>query len=131
MSRALRRLVRDRADGRCEYCHVRQDADSFFTFHVEHVRPRQHGGATDESNLALACHHCNLHKGPNLTAVDPETGAVVPLFNPRAQRWDEHFAEQGGRVQGKDATGRATVTLMVMNAAARVHLRAGGAPGKG
>jgi 5-methylcytosine-specific restriction endonuclease McrA len=64
MSAALRQLVRDRAGHRCEYRHVRQADDPFFTFHVEHIVPRQHGGATVESNLALACHHCSLHKGP-------------------------------------------------------------------
>jgi hypothetical protein len=31
------------------------------------------GGSDDPDNLALACHHCNLHKGPNLAGVDPRT----------------------------------------------------------
>ena len=28
-------------------------------------------------NLALACIDCNLHKGPNLTGIDPETNQVT------------------------------------------------------
>ena len=124
MRPALRKLVRDRAGNRCEYCRVRQEDDPFFTFHVEHILPRQHGGRTVESNLALACHHCNLHKGPNLTAVDPDTSAVVELFHPRAQAWDQHFAIHGGRVEGTTPTGRATIRVMAMNAPARVRLRA-------
>jgi hypothetical protein len=37
------------------------------------------------------------HKGPNLTAIDPRTQRIVPLFNPRTQDWVEHFMlrEQG------------------------------------
>jgi hypothetical protein len=31
-------------------------------------------------NLAPACHRCNLHKGPNLTGIDPETGASPGFF---------------------------------------------------
>ena len=89
---ALRDLVRSRAANRCEYCRLHQEDDSFFQFHVEHVVARQHGGTTEESNLALSCHHCNLHKGPNLTGIDPETGAIVPLFNPRTRQWHDHFA---------------------------------------
>jgi hypothetical protein len=124
MNASLRQRVRFRAGGRCEYCHIRQDADPFFTFHIEHVVARQHGGPTDESNLALSCHHCNLHKGPNLTGVDPDTGTVVLLFNPRTQAWPEHFALQGATVVGLTPTGRATARLLDMNDPARVQLRA-------
>jgi 5-methylcytosine-specific restriction endonuclease McrA len=28
-------------------------------------------------NLALACHRCNLRKGPNLTGIDPMSGEMV------------------------------------------------------
>ena len=121
----LRELVRRRAGERCEYCRISQSADPFFTFHVEHVIARQHGGATDESNLALSCHHCNLHKGPNLTAIDPEDGTVVAaVFHPRSERWDDHFAVEEGVVRGKTPIGRATVRLLAMNDARRVRLRA-------
>ncbi|MCC6362714.1 MAG: HNH endonuclease [Bryobacterales bacterium] len=46
------------------------------THHVEHVVPRQHGGTDEISNLALACHRCNLQNGLNLTGIDPVTGEV-------------------------------------------------------
>jgi hypothetical protein len=124
MSPALRQLVRDRAGNRCEYCRIRQVADPLFAFHVEHIIARQHGGPTVESNLALSCHHCNLHKGPNLTAIDPDTRAVVSLFHPRQQTWEQHFVLQGPLVVGLTATGRATVRLMSMNDLQRVRLRA-------
>lgn len=55
------------------------------------VRVRERAGDDDESNLCLACIDCNLHKGTNLTGIDPLTDEVTPLFHPRQQRWDEHF----------------------------------------
>ena len=126
MTPALRQLVRDRAAGRCEYCLIRQDADPLLAFHIEHIVPRQHGGATVDANLALSCHHCNLHKSPNLTAIDPDTRSVVPLFHPRQETWAEHFLLQGPLVLGLTATGRATVRLMRMNDPQRLRLRAAG-----
>lgn len=92
-------------------------------FHVEHVIPRQHGGADEPDNLALACFHCNLHKGPNLTGIDPVTGSVVELFNPRRQVWAEHFVFEGVMIAGATPGGRATVRVMSMNAPSRIELR--------
>lgn len=69
-------------------CRVPQEDDAFFSFHVEHILPRQHGGLDEFGNLALACYHCNRHKGPNLAALDPETGRMPRLFNPRSDVWE-------------------------------------------
>ena len=63
MEASLRELLRRRATHRCEYCHLPQAAAPFLTFHIEHIRARQHGGDDDSSNLALACPDCNAHKG--------------------------------------------------------------------
>ncbi len=123
MRAALKRVVLSRAAGRCEYCLIRQSDEPFFTFHTEHITARQHGGETVEENLALACHHCNRHKGPNLTAVDPREGAILRLFHPRQQVWAEHFELRGATVVGRTATGRATVKLLEMNAPSRLQLR--------
>ncbi|HRA86520.1 MAG TPA: HNH endonuclease [Planctomycetaceae bacterium] len=118
-----RRLVRQRADSRCEYCHCHQDLLPLITFHVEHIIARQHGGTDDDSNLCLACHWCNFHKGPNLaTLVDNE---LVPLFHPRQQDWNDHFALKGNQIVGITATGRGTVELFSMNDDDRGKLRAG------
>ncbi len=117
----LRRLVRERAENRCEYCGCHQDELPFVTFHVEHIIARQHGGADDESNLCLACHWCNFHKGPNLsTIVD---GELVPLFHPRLQRWDDHFAKLEDMIIGTTAIGQGTVELFNMNDGDRCELR--------
>jgi len=79
MDERLRHTVRERAGYRCEYCWLPQDAEPFFAYHVEHIVARQHGGGDDSGNLALACY--NPHKGPNLSGLDPESGALVRLLS--------------------------------------------------
>jgi 5-methylcytosine-specific restriction endonuclease McrA len=74
-----RDLVRRLANNRCEYCLLRQE-QSDLTHHTEHIVAKQHGGSDEPANLALACHRCNLRKGPNLTGIDSFTKEVVPLF---------------------------------------------------
>jgi 5-methylcytosine-specific restriction endonuclease McrA len=83
--------VRRRAGARCEYYGLCQEY-SELRHHVEHIIARQHGGSDDADNLALACHRCNLHKGPNLPGIDPWTVQVAQLFHPRRDRWSDHFA---------------------------------------
>jgi hypothetical protein len=120
---AVRLHVRQRAGNRCEYCRTQQEHEPFVSYQVEHVIPKQHGRRDDEENLALACPSCNLHKGPNLTGIDPATGAIEPLFHPRAQAWADHFESRGPYLVGKTSTGRVTVRVLAMNDDARVDLR--------
>jgi hypothetical protein len=69
-----------------------------------------------------------LHKGPNLAAIDPATGEVTSLFNPRKDAWSAHFVEQRGQILGLTRIGRATARLLNMNAPRRVELRLSLAP---
>ena len=118
---ATRRLVRQRADDRCEYCRCHQDDQPFLTFHIEHIVARQHGGSDHESNLCVACHWCNLHKGPNLTTL--VQGELVVLFHPRTQDWKLHFEIRGDRVAGLTPVGIGTVELLNRNDEDRCELR--------
>jgi hypothetical protein len=119
----LHRLVRHRAGDRCEYCRISAGVDAA-NLQIEHIVPRQHGGATALENLALACQRCNSHKGPNLTGIDGDTGAIERLFNPRQDRWQDHFVAQAdGTITGLTAAGRVTVNLLSMNAVQRRRLR--------
>ena len=102
-----------------------QEATPLIPFHVEHIVSKQHGGTDDPGGLALACDRCNAYKGPNLTSIDPDTGAVAALFNPRRDVWTDHFVFRGGEILGLTSTGRATVRLLNMNAPRRVELREG------
>jgi 5-methylcytosine-specific restriction endonuclease McrA len=95
MDTATRRLVRQRANNRCEYCGLRQDQSPLAALHVEHILPIKHGGDDNNANLALACIDCNLSKSSNIAGRDPETLQLTELINPRTQRWDEHFERRG------------------------------------
>ena len=92
-------------------------------FQVEHVVPGQHGGPTDLEKLAWACQHCNLHKGPNLSGIDPQTHVPTWLFHPRRQSWSDHFAAAGPLIVGLNDVGRTTARLLNMNGPRRVELR--------
>ncbi|MEZ4515058.1 MAG: HNH endonuclease [Chloroflexota bacterium] len=52
--------------------------------------PKAKGGNDEEENLWLACRLCNEAKGVQIEAIDPVTGHISPLFNPRQQLWDGH-----------------------------------------
>ena len=119
MDPATRLMVRQRAANRCEYCML----DQLHTHHIEHIVAKQHGGTDSEDNLALACHRCNLYKGPNLTGIDPSTLQVAVLFHPRRDGWADHFVERDAVIAGISAVGRATVHVLAMNDARRVELR--------
>jgi hypothetical protein len=123
MDAALRSLVRGRANGVCEYCRLPQAVSPFASFHVEHIIARQHNGPTEPDNLAVACNFCNLHKGPNIAALDPATGRLVRLFHQRRDRWTDHFAWEGTTIAGLTPIGRATVQLLAVNNWQRVEFR--------
>lgn len=123
MNAALRAAVRSRANDRCEYCQRSQVDSPLISLQLEHVVPRKHGGDDHFDNLALACAECNLHKGSDLTGIDPVSNAVTPLFNPRAQIWKDHFTWDGQRIVGLTAVGRTTVRVLQLNSAQRLRVR--------
>ncbi len=102
MNRKLFLDVQKRAGHNCEYCGLPQSAFPL-PFQIDHIRAEKHGGETVEENLALACTHCNRHKGPNIAGFDLETGRIVRLFNPRTDLWEQHFEASGPRLPGRTA----------------------------
>src|ERR1044072_6830831 len=121
--RQVRTYVRERAHNLCEYCHLHQDDSPWAALHVEHIVPKVHGGTDEFDNLALACIDCNLHKGTNLTGIDPQTSQITELFHPRWQSWGDHFELQGVHVVGKTAIGRTTIRVLNMNSDDQIALR--------
>jgi len=124
LTAALRRLVRERAGLRCEYCLLAED-DAYLPHEPDHVIATKHAGATDAANLALACFDCNRYKGSDIASIDSHGGRLTPLFNPRTQSWREHFQAVAGRIVPVTSVGRVTVSLLRMNLAARVEVRDG------
>lgn len=121
---ALRRRVRERANGLCEDCRT-SDNVSNASFHCDHILPRNAGGKTELTNLAWACPWCNTHKHTKTHALDPQTGQRSPLFNPRTKRWKRHFrwSENLIYIIGRTRTGRATVDVLNMNRSEHVNRR--------
>jgi hypothetical protein len=115
-------LVWLRARRCCEYCLLQQQHDET-PFQIDHVIARKHGGTDKPNNLALACMACNNHKGPNIAGLDSETGQLTRLFDPRTDRWSEHFAWNGPVLEGATPIGRATATVLAINLPYRVDLR--------
>jgi hypothetical protein len=116
VSPATRRVVRERAQRRCEYCHA-DERWQFVRFTIDHILPQSAGGSDDVDNLALACRNCNERRGNRIEGRDPETEAVVLLFNPRGERWADHFGWDAARLHivGRTPTGRATVAMLDLN----------------
>jgi hypothetical protein len=121
---SYRAAVVRRAHYRCEYCGYPEAASST-PLEVDHIVPEAKGGSTTLDNLALSCRSCNLHKYVKTEAIDPVTGEVVPLFNPRTLQWPEHFTldRNTGEVYGLTPIGRATVVALVLNSTHAITTR--------
>lgn len=112
---SIRKLVATRANFRCEYCR-KPDVVANFSFHIEHIIGRQHGGSDHVDNLAYACSYCNWKKGPNISTVLSEDGPLIPLFNPRKDLWKDHFHIESGKIHPKTQIAEGTINLLDLNA---------------
>ena len=116
VSDAIRARVRAQARNRCGYCQSLQQY-VLGLLEVDHIIPKAKGGTDEEENLWLACRMCNSFKGIQTHGRDPVTGRRVRLFNSRRQAWPRHFlwSEDGTRIIGRTACGRATVVALQLN----------------
>jgi hypothetical protein len=124
----FRFLVETRAGGFCEYCRLHQTA-SGVKYHLEHIFPKSLGGATQFSNLALACAGCNLAKSDRPDGEDDD-GNPQAFFNPRDYDpwllgWLLHFRldRETGLIIPLTVSGQATVNCLRMNDSLRVPAR--------
>jgi 5-methylcytosine-specific restriction endonuclease McrA len=112
-----RKLVRERAKYLCEYCHSSEEASAAL-FAIDHIIPQSFSNSSDEpDNLALACQRCNGYRYNFTTGIDPETDKKIPLFNPRKQKWSDHFiwSVDGLKIIGITEIGRATCNRLDLN----------------
>lgn len=116
VSRETRRLVRERANGLCEYCHADEQWQCI-KFTMDHIVPQSLDGPDTQENLALACRNCNERRGNRSEGKLDDSGSIVPIFNPRIDEWNSHFAWSSDRLRivGMTETGRVTLTMLDMN----------------
>lgn len=119
----VRRFVIRRAGNCCEYCLVSQE-DSSFPHEVDHAIAQKHRGQTIEANLCYSCMVCNRHKGSDIASIDEESGHIVALFNPRLDRWADHFRLEGAKIVPLTPVGRVTEFLLQFNVSERLMGRA-------
>jgi hypothetical protein len=121
---ALRARVAEEARHRCGYC-LTPEAVAGYLMEVDHLIPWADGGPTTEDNLWLVCTGCNKRKGNRTTALDPESGRLTPIFDPRRNHWLKHFvwSTDGTLVVGLTPTGRATVAALSLNRPELVRAR--------
>jgi hypothetical protein len=120
----VRRAVAARAGFCCEYCRS-QERFSADPFSVEHIAPRSAGGRDHLENLAFSCQGCNNRKYNATDALDPVTGQSVQLFDPRQDRWPDHFAwnEDYTLLIALTPVGRATLDKLQLNRPGVMNLR--------
>jgi hypothetical protein len=115
----VRQIVATRAGFVCEYCLIAGE-DSYFRHQVEHIVSRKHGGLSELENLALACVVCNRHKGSDIASLIPQTDRLIRFYNPRTDRWREHFRLNGVVIEPLTEIGEATARILQMNHADQI-----------
>jgi len=115
----VRALVVTRAEQRCEYCLIHEN-DTFLGCEVDHIISLKHAGTNDPANLAFACVFCNRHKGTDIASIYPPTGELVRLFNPREDRWPDHFRIEGAQIVPLTKIGELTARILGFNVSDRI-----------
>ncbi|MEM8527233.1 MAG: HNH endonuclease signature motif containing protein [Bacteroidota bacterium] len=90
ISDKTRQIVAERANFQGEYCRIYED-NSFYTFQIEHIISRKHGGNSELENLAYACPSCNRLKGSDLGSILLPDEQFFRFFHPRKNEWLDHF----------------------------------------
>ena len=123
-SAAIQKKIRQRANYLCEYCHA-SEKWQYVAFTIDHVIPLTQGGNDNLDNLALACFHCNRRKGNIVLIKDSTSGEEIPLFNPRTERWQDHFiwSADGRIIIGLTAVGKATIAALDLNRERVIDIR--------
>lgn len=119
ISASLRRLVVERANHLCEYCLIHEN-DTYFGCEVDHIISEKHHGPTTEENLAYACLYCNRNKGSDIGSIIWETGEFRRFYNPRQDRWAEHFKLDGAMLVPLTEIAQVTAQILELNHTDRI-----------
>jgi hypothetical protein len=120
ISQEVRRQVAARADFLCEYCLISEE-DTYFGCEVEHIISLKHGGSSEIENLAYACVPCNRHKGSDVGSFSHQHGTFSRFFNPRTDRWPDHFLLDDYHIVPLTIIGQVTQAILEFNNSER-HL---------
>jgi hypothetical protein len=73
-------------------------------------------------NLAYACTFCNRRKGSDVASLTSGSAVLTRLFNPRTDRWSEHFkfGSDGLTIEANTDIGAVTIKLLDLNHADRL-----------
>ncbi len=125
VSESLRTKVENRANGICEYCLITIE-DTYFGGGIDHIISLKHRGQTEFENLALACQPCNRGKGSDLSSLSESSKNLVRFFNPRTDRWDEHFrVNLDAEIESLTEIGEVTAFIFGFNESERIAERRG------
>lgn len=112
------------ANNRCEYC---KSPKAFSTelFTNDHIIPLSKNGTNDMENLAYSCSGCNTFKHDKVEAYHSSLDKIFPLFNPRRQKWSEHFSWNNDFTQIIPLTpiGQVTIEQLKLNREQLQNLR--------
>jgi hypothetical protein len=53
----------------------------------------------------------------------PDGHGTVPLFNPRTDKWDDHFCWEGYCIAALTPVGRVTIDVLLLNHGRRIKIR--------
>lgn len=121
ISAELRQTIAHRANLLCEYCLI-AEADTFYGCEVDHIISLKHGGSSEPENLAYACALCNRAKGSDVGSVS-SSSEFTRFFNPRRDRWAEHFRLDQATINPLTNIGEVTARIFGFNDSARLHER--------
>ncbi len=82
----IRALVRQRAQGACEFCGV-TETDTGGELTIDHFQPRARGGTDELANLLYCCYRCNQYKA-DYWPIQPEEPY---LWQPRHEPMEQHL----------------------------------------
>ncbi|MEO6820855.1 MAG: HNH endonuclease signature motif containing protein [Ginsengibacter sp.] len=109
----IKSAVAQRAGFKCEYC-LLSDIVSFYNFHIDHIISIKHGGVSHIDNLAYCCPDCNYCKGSDIGSAI-ENDIMVRFFNPRKDKWNEHFYLEDGMILCKTDIANVTEPIFKFN----------------
>ena len=104
---------RDVDDHRCAYCQTTQANSGQPDGRRPHLA-RDAGGDTAFTTSVLHVVGVTSIKAPKTAAIDPLTGEMTPIFHPRHDRWQGHFAWDESTIywSGLTQNGRATINRL-------------------